>query len=75
MRYKIVLLLFVFWILFAAPAGAQAQDPWDNYRPRTLKQIIEPHAKLPLDKEVRDARIQLLFTADFPCRVKVTYTG
>ena len=76
MRHKLLL-----FILFAAVAllsqyrAVEAQDNWDNYRPRTLKQLLEQLAKVASEPEARKAHLELLFTDSFPSRVAVTYTG
>ena len=64
------------WLtLFLMTNYASAQDSWENYKPRTLKQIIQQHEP-ELAKERGQAKVVSIISADsFPSRVKVIYTG
>ena len=76
MRHKrLLFIVFAAVALLSPHSTALAQENWDNYRPRTLKQLLEQLAKVASEREVSKARIDLLFTGSFPSRVTVTYTG
>jgi tetratricopeptide (TPR) repeat protein len=61
--------------LFLITNYALAQDPWESYKPRTLKQIIQQHES-ELVTERGQAKAVLIFSAEpFKSRVKVIYTG
>jgi hypothetical protein len=72
---KTRILFYLAMIVLAASTVTQAQQNWDHYKLRTLKQLLEQNASLISERETRGARTDLLITADFPSRVKVTYTG
>ena len=72
---RLLFILFAAVMVLSEHSTARAQENWDNYRPRTLKQLLEQVAKVASEPEARKAHLELLFTDSFPSRVTVTYTG
>ena len=78
MKHKIIFLA-LFVALFVSQAFAQ--NNWDNYEPRTLKEITTTIAAKSLknpdvliQNDKKDVSIILSYNS-FPSRVKATYTG
>lgn len=69
---KVPILIACVLILALFATICSAQDQWDKYQPRTLKELID------LNKEFlagTDSKVHFLFGDSFPSRVKVVYTG
>ena len=67
-------------VILTSFISAQDQDPWKDYQPRTLDQIIKDHAAKVLDDpdilmNFPDGSTAVLTRDSFPSKVKVTYTG
>ena len=78
MRQKIVLLAAALFLLASGqPAHGQDEFPWEQYKARTLGEIIKQNMDeiAGRDAPSRD-KVSIVFTGDsLPSRVRVTYTG
>jgi hypothetical protein len=64
------------WLtLFLMTNYALAQDSWESYKPRTLKQIIQQHEPELVKQRGQEKAVSIISADAFPSRVKIIYTG